>query len=127
MAANGYRLLIGGERVDGDDGTYDIVNPATESVVGQAPEASTAQVVDAAAAAAAALPAWSRTSPEERAALIDRAADLFRARIDERSEEHTSELQSLMRSSYAVFCLKKKTTQAPTDHHRKVHNTKIHS
>src|SRR3546814_5746059 len=26
-----------------------------------------------------------------------------------RSEEHTSELQSLMRSSYAVFCLKKKT------------------
>src|SRR3546814_6860741 len=26
----------------------------------------------------------------------------------ERSEEHTSELQSLMRSSYAVFCLKKK-------------------
>src|SRR3546814_6199398 len=28
-----------------------------------------------------------------------------------RSEEHTSELQSLMRSSYAVFCLKKKTTR----------------
>src|SRR3546814_9243637 len=31
------------------------------------------------------------------------------ARI-QRSEEHTSELQSLMRLSYAVFCLKKKTT-----------------
>src|SRR3546814_19477208 len=29
-----------------------------------------------------------------------------------RSEEHTSELQSLMRISYAVFCLKKKTIQA---------------
>src|SRR3546814_8455848 len=29
--------------------------------------------------------------------------------VDERSEEHTSELQSLMRISYAVFCLKKKT------------------
>src|SRR3546814_3148933 len=29
-------------------------------------------------------------------------------RIPARSEEHTSELQSLMRSSYAVFCLKKK-------------------
>src|SRR3546814_9285104 len=28
-----------------------------------------------------------------------------------RSEEHTSELQSLMRNSYAVFCLKKKITQ----------------
>src|SRR3546814_1733043 len=30
------------------------------------------------------------------------------ALIDRRSEEHTSELQSLMRISYAVFCLKKK-------------------
>src|SRR3546814_9323731 len=29
----------------------------------------------------------------------------------DRSEEHTSELQSLMRSSYAVFCLKKKNTK----------------
>src|SRR3546814_8945509 len=29
---------------------------------------------------------------------------------DERSEEHTSELQSLMRTAYAVFCLKKKNT-----------------
>src|SRR3546814_7680348 len=32
-------------------------------------------------------------------------------RGQKRSEEHTSELQSLMRTSYAVFCLKKKTTQ----------------
>src|SRR3546814_5523664 len=31
------------------------------------------------------------------------------ASVDSRSEEHTSELQSLMRISYAVFCLKKKT------------------
>src|SRR3546814_7787565 len=31
-----------------------------------------------------------------------------------RSEEHTSELQSLMRISYAVFCLKKKKTQQRT-------------
>src|SRR3546814_5253848 len=30
-----------------------------------------------------------------------------------RSEEHTSELQSLMRISYAVFCLKKKTNKRP--------------
>src|SRR3546814_3872492 len=32
----------------------------------------------------------------------------------DRSEEHTSELQSLMRNSYAVFCLKKKTTKPKT-------------
>src|SRR3546814_2880465 len=40
--------------------------------------------------------------------VIGQPAD--RAR-DGRSEEHTSELQSLMRISYAVFCLKKKKTQ----------------
>src|SRR3546814_8529803 len=33
---------------------------------------------------------------------------------EKRSEEHTSELQSLMRNSYAVFCLKKKTKQQKT-------------
>src|SRR3546814_2075124 len=36
----------------------------------------------------------------------ERRADL-RSAAQQRSEEHTSELQSLMRSSYAVFCLKK--------------------
>src|SRR3546814_4424774 len=35
-----------------------------------------------------------------------------------RSEEHTSELQSLMRISYAVFCLKKKTDQQQSNIHR---------
>src|SRR3546814_9782801 len=37
-----------------------------------------------------------------------------------RSEEHTSELQSLMRISYAVFCLKKKKTLI--QHHLNIHN-----
>src|SRR3546814_1788185 len=37
------------------------------------------------------------------------APDLMRHFVANRSEEHTSELQSLMRISYAVFCLKKKT------------------
>src|SRR3546814_4897253 len=36
------------------------------------------------------------------------------AKTWKRSEEHTSELQSLMRISYAVFCLKKKTQRAYT-------------
>src|SRR3546814_7827423 len=34
-----------------------------------------------------------------------------------RSDEHTSELQSLMRISYAVFCLKKKNTTQTQDHY----------
>src|SRR3546814_10313289 len=37
-------------------------------------------------------------------------ADTLPGHHDIRSEEHTSELQSLMRISYAVFCLKKKNT-----------------
>src|SRR3546814_3439190 len=37
-----------------------------------------------------------------------------------RSEEHTSELQSLMRISYAVFCLKKKTKQSNAKHKRMI-------
>src|SRR3546814_1594701 len=37
-----------------------------------------------------------------------------RSRCEGRSEEHTSELQSLMRISYAVFCLKKKKKQTQT-------------
>src|SRR3546814_1442120 len=36
----------------------------------------------------------------------------------QRSEEHTSELQSLMRISYAVFCLKKKKTNPTLHHHQ---------
>src|SRR3546814_4626743 len=37
------------------------------------------------------------------------------AEVADRSEEHTSELQSLMRISYAVFCLKKKNHKSPTN------------
>src|SRR3546814_9382027 len=39
-------------------------------------------------------------------------------RVAVRSEEHTSELQSLMRISYAVFCLKKKKIDKDTHNHR---------
>src|SRR3546814_4313630 len=39
---------------------------------------------------------------------VDYNGAILDARYDDRSEEHTSELQSLMRISYAVFCLKKK-------------------
>src|SRR3546814_1541812 len=42
-----------------------------------------------------------------------------------RSEEHTSELQSLMRISYAVFCLKKKTQSQSTRLHSRYYHTTI--
>src|SRR3546814_7521319 len=48
--------------------------------------------------------------------LFDRIVDPEQGR-DLRSEEHTSELQSLMRISYAVFCLKKKKTTKHKNNH----------
>src|SRR3546814_10728888 len=47
--------------------------------------------------------AWVRLSPNDATP----SAGYFTVHGGERSEEHTSELQSLMRISYAVFCLKK--------------------
>src|SRR3546814_2150369 len=46
--------------------------------------------------------------PELRVDAIEVEIAEYRHQEDHRSEEHTSELQSLMRISYAVFCLKKK-------------------
>src|SRR3546814_2309050 len=43
----------------------------------------------------------------------------FERREHDRSEEHTSELQSLMRISYAVFCLKKKKNRTQKRNNRK--------
>src|SRR3546814_1099530 len=57
--------------------------------------------------------------PEPRAPARCAAAGRLRAGVHRkgvRSEEHTSELQSLMRISYAVFCLKKKTLDHNVSH-----------
>ncbi|MFJ9414652.1 aldehyde dehydrogenase family protein [Streptomyces sp. NPDC101227] len=80
MAGEG-RLFIGGEWVEPDGGHYDVINPATEEVVGRAPEASRAQVEAAVDAAREAFEGWSRTTPEERSAILDRAAEVMRREI----------------------------------------------
>src|SRR5689334_22339725 len=81
--AEARQLLIGGDWVDGDDGGYDVVNPATEEVVGTAPQASVAQAEDAARAARDAFDAWSRTSQQERADLLKATADAIRTHLDD--------------------------------------------
>ena len=77
------QLLIGGKWVDAGDGTYDVINPATEEVVGQAPNASVAD-------AEAAWPPPGRRSrhgrpprSSERLALLKAAAAAIRAKNDE--------------------------------------------
>ncbi|MEU9500274.1 aldehyde dehydrogenase family protein [Streptomyces sp. NPDC048196] len=77
MRAGDQRLFIGGEWVAPDGGHYEVIDPATEETVGLAPEASRDQVLAAAAAAREAFTSWSRTGPEERAAVLSRAADLM--------------------------------------------------
>src|SRR3546814_1357150 len=67
-----------------------------------------------------------RETADEGALDIDAEIQRLQARSDKmladtyakltRSEEHTSELQSLMRISYAVFCLKKKKTRTMKHH-----------
>src|SRR5688500_15639517 len=78
-----HRQLIRGGWGAGGDGTYELLNPATEEVVAEAPEASADDVHRAAAAAADAFPAWSRTDPRERAALLEAAGK----RLAERTPE----------------------------------------
>jgi acyl-CoA reductase-like NAD-dependent aldehyde dehydrogenase len=101
-----HRLLIGGHWVDGGAGTYEVVNPATEEVVGLAADASVADAQAAAAAAAEAFPAWSRTGPEHRAELLARVAD----ELDKRREELVPLVQAETGATMRVTT----TMQVPT-------------
>src|SRR3546814_10312353 len=74
------------------DGRHHLSQPALQQVAG-----------DPGAAAGSRHRANDRRVPERHPRRQD-----ARRPAEERSEEHTSELQSLMRTSYAVFCLKKK-------------------
>src|SRR3546814_1242270 len=70
--------------------------------------ANTAQIVAAVAAAVIGLPAAQQKRLKGKSADVATMIAAFAREERPRSEEHTSELQSLMRISYAVFCLKKK-------------------
>src|SRR3546814_7087001 len=59
--------------------------------------------------------------------ILGPAAQAARGTLERiRSDEHTSELQSLMRISYAVFCLKKKTTKLTHMCNTQLHNDDTH-
>ena len=78
-----YQLLIGGEWVEGSDGTYPVINPATEEVVGNAPQASVGDAEAAGAAAREAQPGWAAVPREEKARLLQAVADRVRQRQDD--------------------------------------------
>lgn len=104
MTDTSYHLLIGGEAVTADGG-YDIINPATEQVVGVAPDASVAQAQAACAAAREASAAWVRTPMEERCALLARFADIWDA--------HNAELVPLVQAETGATMRVAKTMQVP--------------
>ena len=104
MTDTGYGLIIGGEKVEAANG-YDIVNPATEQVVGVAPDASVEQAAAACDAAKEAFDAWSRTSQEERGALLNRFADVWDA--------HAADLIPLVQAETGATMRVAKTMQVP--------------
>src|SRR3546814_1055472 len=59
-----------------------------------------------------------KTAKKESSTITRKIACTTAAVVRRRSEEHTSELQSLMRISYAVFCLKKKNKKKTTKQNR---------
>jgi acyl-CoA reductase-like NAD-dependent aldehyde dehydrogenase len=64
-----YTLTIDGKSVAGA-ATFDVLNPANETVIGQAPDCSRAQLDEAVAAARRAFPKWTATPIEERRAKL---------------------------------------------------------
>ena len=77
-----FKLLINGKLVSGV-ARLDVINPATEEVLAEAPRADRAQLDEAIAAAKAAFPAWSAKPVRERGALLAKLADALEARQDE--------------------------------------------
>ncbi|WP_415853434.1 NAD-dependent succinate-semialdehyde dehydrogenase [Sinomonas sp. G460-2] len=77
-------LFIGGTWGESSDGaTFDVIDPATESVVRTVSSASTSDAVAAVDAAAAALPSWGKTAPRVRSEILRRAFELITERVEE--------------------------------------------
>ncbi|MGQ0847621.1 MAG: NAD-dependent succinate-semialdehyde dehydrogenase [Actinomycetota bacterium] len=72
-------------------GTWELVNPATEETIDLLPYGDAADAAAALNAAAAAFPAWSHTTPYERASYLETAASIIRGRADEFAAVTTEE------------------------------------
>ncbi len=83
---NDFSLIINGEKTNGQGGSFSVLNPATEQVVCQAPQASTEQVDQAVEAAHQAFKQWQHTSDQERKEVLHRIADRIEANAQELAE-----------------------------------------
>ncbi|HYM01870.1 MAG TPA: aldehyde dehydrogenase family protein, partial [Stellaceae bacterium] len=71
---------------------FDVINPATEEPIAQISMGSAGDVDRAVSAARAAFPAYSRTSKEERLALLQKIVEAYKARYDEMAQTITKEM-----------------------------------
>ena len=87
-----------GQFIDGkwqqssSDETYDVINPATEEVIGKASKANSNDVQRALKSAEKGLQIWRNTSPWERSKIIRKISDLMRQRVDVLSKWLTLEV-----------------------------------
>ncbi|MEP1962505.1 NAD-dependent succinate-semialdehyde dehydrogenase [Tateyamaria sp.] len=77
------RAYVDGEWVDGDDGTFDVTNPARGDVIAQVADLSRTQVAKAIAAAEKAQKEWAAWTGKERAAVMRKWFDLMMANQDD--------------------------------------------
>ncbi|MEZ5549172.1 MAG: aldehyde dehydrogenase family protein [Pseudomonadales bacterium] len=75
----------------------DVINPATEQVIGRVALGSAADVENAVAAARVAFETWSQTSVEERLALLERIITLYSERMEEMAQAISSEMGAPIR------------------------------
>lgn len=83
-----HRMLIGGRLVGAEGDLLDVLNPATEEIVGRVPDATDAQLDTAVSAAQRAFAAWRTTPVDERRTVLAACASVVR--------EHTEELAVLL-------------------------------
>ncbi len=97
------RIYINGEWVaSSGTGKIEVINAATEAVMGTIPDGTPDDVAKAVAAAKAAFPAWSLTTPAERAVLIEKIAAGLAARSEEIARTITGEVGMPFKLSKAI-------------------------
>ncbi|MEM0923747.1 MAG: NAD-dependent succinate-semialdehyde dehydrogenase [Pseudomonadota bacterium] len=92
MTYEPIELLINGAWQSGEGGAEDIIDPATEEVLGQTPHASAAQLDAALAAADEGFKTWKAMTPLARQAIMAKAADTLAADIDPIATNLTREM-----------------------------------
>jgi len=102
-----YSMLIGG-KLEAGSARFDVVNPATEQVIGSAPDATREDLDRAIAAARAAFPGWAATPIAERKAALNAMAQAVLAETDalkrlltaEQGKPHTEANSEVMGAGY---------------------------